>query len=257
MSEDLDKIKEKIMSLMSKTTENGASEAEANSAMIIAIKLSEQYGINMENIKQRTVSGEFVLRKFNEGAKNLSVVAKNLPWSIAYFTDTKTFVSTSQTGRGGGFKRAKKKTEKSAMFYGYSVDVELAEYIYKVCERAVHQEWLNFAKRGVVGERAHKRVDFQVGMCLRLCERLEALKKSNTAKTNGTELVLLKTEIIQRAFEENVAKELAPAKESVTKYKDSFAYIAGMMAADSVDFMKQMESGEPEKRQNMLLLTSQ
>lgn len=239
----LDKIREKISALLKKTEANGASEAEAAAAMAIASKLMNEHGVTLADIKENNATArDFIRRRANEGAKNLSVVDKFVASAIAAYTDTKVWNSKEFDGFKMGKKSAKYKYESHLMFYGYSVDVELAYYIYKICDAAVETEWKKYAAIVPAGARAKARVTFQLGMSLRLRDRLIEMKKANIEETKGTELVVLKKQLVETAFKEEV-KGIFDKGAVKMKYNAGKAFDAGKEAAEKVRFNREVHDG--------------
>lgn len=78
---DKDKIIEKIQKLLAKTEENGASAAEAASAIALAQKLMAQYGVSVEET-EIVSSNEIIEDEFSVGTKSVSsfqvILAANL-----------------------------------------------------------------------------------------------------------------------------------------------------------------------------------
>ena len=241
---NIDKIRTKIAALLKKTEANGASEAEAASAMAIASKLMSEHGVTITDIKENNAAArDFTKRKVNEGAKNMTVVDKFVAAAIGSYTDTKVWNSKSFDGFKMGKKKAKVKYSSNIMFYGYSVDVELAEYIYKICDSAVELEWKKFSRTVVAGARAKARVTFQLGMALRLRDRLINMKKVNIVETNGTALVVLKKQLVETSFKTDVNANLGKGGAAAVAYRQGTAFEAGKRAAESVRFNREVYDG--------------
>jgi hypothetical protein len=241
---NIDKIRAKISALLRKTEANGASEAEANSAMAIASRLMAEHGVTMNDIKENnTAARDFSKRHVNPGAKNMSVVDKFVATAIATYTDTKVWNSKGFDGFKRGKTKMKAKYSSNLMFYGYSIDVELAEYIYKICDSAVETEWKKFSRTVPAGSRAKARVTFQLGMSLRLRDRLLEMKTTNIEETNGTDLVVLKKQLVETSFLNDLNVGLAKAGTAKVTYRPGKTFEAGQNAADSVRFNREVHDG--------------
>lgn len=241
---NIDKIRAKISALLKKTEANGASEAEANSAMAIASKLMAEHGVTINDIKENNEAArDFSKRHVNPGAKNLSVVDKFVANAIGVYTDTKVWNSKGFDGFKMGKTKMKAKYSSNLMFYGYSVDVELAEYIYKICDSAVETEWKKFSRTVPAGARAKARVTFQLGMTLRLRDRLMEMKKTTVEETNGNALVVLKKQLVETSFKSDVTSKRSGASTSTVKYRPGAAFEAGKQAAESVRFNREVHDG--------------
>jgi hypothetical protein len=241
---NIDKIRTKIAALLKKTEANGASEAEAAAAMVIASKLMAEHSVTMKDLRDNTAAArDFTKRKVNEGAKNMTVVDKFVATAIGAYTDTKVWNAKEFDGFKMGKRKAKVKYSSNITFYGYSVDVELAEYIYKICDSAVEMEWKKFSRSVPAGARAKARVTFQLGMALRLRDRLMDMKKENIENTNGTDLVVLKKQLVETAFKEQLNVKLGAAGNSKVTYYTGAAFEAGKKAGDTVRFNREVHDG--------------
>jgi hypothetical protein len=241
---NITKIRDKISALLKKTKANGATEAEAAAAMAIASKLMNEHGVTLADIKENTAAArDFSKIHVNKGAKNLSIVDKFVATAIARYTDTKVWNSREFDGFKKGKKQTKVKYAAHLMFYGYSVDVELAEYIYKICDIAIETEWKKFSMTVAPGSRAKARISFQLGMATRLRDRLNEMKKQNTEETNGASLIILKTQLVETSFKEEITKDLSKSTTTVVKYRPGSAFEAGKQAAETVRFNREVYDG--------------
>lgn len=230
MTANVSKVREKIAALLAKTTQNGASEAEATAAMNHAAKLMRDFGVTLADIQNKTeAASDFVRNWVNRNDKNLNVFDKLIGNAIADYTDTKVWVDK-------GTLRVSK-----LIFFGYRVDVELAEYIREVCNQALEYEWKKFARLLPTGSRATARKSFQTGMALRLKDRLKALKAENTNQEAGRALVVVKKQLVEKAMTEMSMKM---RKGGVVTYNsENSAFNAGTAAADKVRFNRDIQAG--------------
>jgi len=246
MTSNSDKVRAKIAALVAKTTANGASEAEAVNAMAIAEKLMREHGVTLEDIKNDTEAAhDFIKRKFNSGVK-LTIMDKFVASAIGRYTDCKVWNGVQY---GGSVRTPRSKTGYKAkymanvMFFGYTVDVELAEYIYKTCESAMETEWKRFSALLCVGSRKEERKNFMLGMALRLKDRLDYMKVQNieNSGSTGTELMVLKSQLVAAAAKKEHGK--LNNRKPVTTYRDNDAFGAGQAAADNVRFNREVQDG--------------
>lgn len=226
---DISKIREKISALLKKTTLNGASEAEAMAAMNHASKMMTEHGITMADIQDKTeAASDFIKMRVNEGEKQLSIFDKFVSPAIARYTDTKVWNDKSIRGTS------------QLMFFGYRVDVELAQYIRQVCDNALEYEWKKFSRNLPVGSRHSARKSFQAGMALRLRERLDALKVENNQKTDSKALVVVKTQLVESAFKDMNMRMRSGGN---VRYSANNAFAAGKSAANNVAFNRAVHNG--------------
>lgn len=222
-------INETIAVLLQKTEANGASEAEAEGAMRLAKKLMEKHGVKLEDIVNKTDAAVDFATMRMSFARTKSLLDKFLAADIAKFCDCEAVANR---------QRINGKIYWEVVFFGYRVDVELANYIYKVCSSALDGEWDKYKVTLPRGSRAKRRVTFLLGMIDRLVERLEVVEEESP-KT-GTDLIVLKNQLVTMAFE----SAFPGAKESfaVVKYNDDQrVYTDGYAAGDTVRFHREME----------------
>lgn len=243
---DLDGVKKKINSLLKMSEANGAGETEAMNAMNIASRLMQEHGITMEDLKTNSeASKSFNFDKAGSHSGSLHIIDQLVTSSIARFTDTVSFKDTIVVGqvrprrlKSGRVVPGRILTKTVTVFYGYSVDVELAKYIYSICRNAMEYEWSKYADEVPQGHRAKQRKHFMVGMALRLRARLDGLK----VKTTGTDLVVLKRELVRKSFDEKFSDMTAGKAKTVT-YSDKAAFKAGGEAANNVHFNREIHDG--------------
>lgn len=244
---NIDKVRAKIAALLKKTEANGASESEASSAMAIASRLMAEHGVTIEDIKNNSEAArDFIKRRFNDG-KKLSILDTVVSNAIAMYTDTKVWNSKEFSGFKQGFTakgNRRMKTESNLMFYGYAVDVELAEYIYKVCDAAMEAEWNRFSLRVPQGSRKQVRSSFMIGMAARLRDRLNEMKQENTTRSNGTDLVVLKRQLVETAAKEDLKLNLKSGYAgNGPKNFSKNAFDAGKDAGNRVRFNRAVHDG--------------
>lgn len=225
-----DTVKAKIASLLNVTAQNGATEAEALSAMEIAAKLMKKYSVTLEDLTTNSQAASDFVRKSAQGDRQyIHPVDKYVSMAIAEYTDTRVWNS-------------KQYRKSNVNFFGYSVDVELALYIRSVCMSAMDYEW-NRYKRSIPTHihASRHRASFLMGMGQRLSERLRKMKQQMTQETtNANTLVVAKTNAVSNEFEKIVAK-LTPAKSTRIRLSHS-AYDHGQSAADQVRLNRPVEN---------------
>ena len=226
---DISKIREKIAALLKRNTGNGASEAEAMAAMSHASRLMKEHGISIEDIRENTTaSTDFVKARFNHDSKQLNIFDSLLATAIARYTDTKVWNDKTEKGVS------------KLMFFGYRVDVELAEYIREMCIRAGDTEWKKFSQALPKGSRHRVRKSFFAGMAIRLAQRLQEIKKDMLQENGGRELVVLKSEMVLKAFSNENMKLKSSGH---VRYHENKAYDAGKAAGNRVRFNRAVHDG--------------
>ncbi len=233
-----DKIKTKIQALLNKTEKNGASQSEAVSAFSIAQKLMEEYGVTLDDLKNHSEkSYDFSSSTAKQDFNNLSIIDKFCAQAIAKYTDTKVSNMPSFTyGKTG--RRIK---HSKIMYFGYSVDVELAIYIYKVCEMALEYEWKMFSVKLPKHVRAKMRTTFQVAMATKIADRLNAMKTET--KSTKNDLIVLKNQIVEKKFNEQFTNQKSGPTLPVKYHNVGPVIAAGNNAGEQVKFNREVEDG--------------
>ena len=109
----------KIRALMAKTPENGCTEAEAKAAAAMVDTLLEKYEIDLDEVALR--KQEFTQAEIMNGWLHPVGQAAT---GIAKFTDCKCWISE----------------KKKIVYFGFSVDCEIAEYLTLLFKRAIDRE---------------------------------------------------------------------------------------------------------------------
>jgi CO dehydrogenase/acetyl-CoA synthase epsilon subunit len=120
-SEDLEKIKQKIRGLMSKTVDRGCTHSEAEAAMLMVGKLLEQYNISMDTVD---VAEEKCITIVC-GAGTLKRSLHSLYSSaIAVLCDVRHWMQ-------------KTRVEQTFVYFGFEPDVQMAQYLFKLLDSAI------------------------------------------------------------------------------------------------------------------------
>lgn len=229
-----DHIREKIAAMLAKTEANGATEDEAIAAAKLARKLMRQYGITVEDIAERkeTVT-DFVIAKSSTGVYK-HVMDRFLAHAIGEFTETRAVVVKQK-----GMKAKADGIE--VCFFGYRVDVELADFIYKTCHAAIDSGWDKYKVSLPTGKRAASRVPYMTGVSDRLTDRLYDLLAEDQEATTGTDLIVMKNMLVNAAFNQGFAGY--KSKTSLMEYDFTKpAYRQGYKDGDSVSFNRSVQA---------------
>lgn len=237
MTDNLETIKNKISQMLSKTIENGASEAEAEAAIVLAKQLMKKYSISMEDIAQKKASIEdFIEVQITQGP--IHPIDRLLITPISKYTDTKGYYLRyviDGERKGGGIH-----------FFGYKVDVELATFIYKICRIASDDLWDKYKVQLPVGQRANVRVAYLLGIADRLADRiLELLEKD--IKSTGTDLIVVKNMLVEAAFNNKDNKKVETNNSLIIKDFQEEAFFAGYKDGDTINFHRELNTKEETK----------
>jgi hypothetical protein len=253
-----DKILQRIVKLRAVAEDNGASEAEMNTALSMAAKLMDSYQVEEAELALAEGEGRIVLevvtRTLDTNSLNGTQRHKiiNCLAAIGAFTQTKS-VYRAKSGQ--------------IIFTGHRPDVEMANYLVAVIKQALDKEYETYRKSNVaVGYGA--KAAFQVSMANRISTRLydmfreaeksrndakqavqrKALENSETAK--GTALVVAEIADMKR---KEVGEAFAKAHPSIRTSsgfnygRNTSAHSAGRAAGDRVNFGRPV-SGGTQKR---------
>ena len=120
---DINKIKATLSSLLQRTVENGATEAEALEATITALKLSERYGVSLADLEKDNAELELEERYADTPTGRMQPIDQHLGRPISDYCGTRVIVNFA---------------EKRTYFYGFPADVELALFL-----RELHRVTMN------------------------------------------------------------------------------------------------------------------
>lgn len=208
-------IAARIRALLSKTTENGATEAEAMLAALKARELMDKYHVEHG---QLGLEAEGTIRyEFHTSHRLQYEMVRMLGTAIAKFTDCRAF---------------SKRHEHKWNFFGLRSDVDFANWLCEslkahVLMRSVEYE-LDCATRPDTNA-------FIEGACHRIAQRLFEAAKERAGTGTSQVLVVSKSAIVNRDFDA-LGLRLGSVPRPGLNGWDSGAYAAGTRAGDSASF---------------------
>jgi len=221
-----DKIKRRIRGLLSKTLENGVTEAEAMLAAAKAAELMEKYDIETADLEE-PVEGIGAAELHIDPA--LSDAIWRMGNAIAELCSCRFLV----------YPRTRTRVE----FVGYDTDRQIAAYLLEICARSL--------KDGADGEdrrnglfrhniRMRKRLGFIEGMSGRLSERVRKLAWARREKSSGNALVPVK----MARIDDHVGD--IPSSAIRQSIIDDDAFEEGSNKADTIQLVQAMETGHAD-----------
>lgn len=233
MSFSRESILAKVKALLSKTVENGCTEAEAMSALDKARSMMDANDISDTDLAfgGETVTQSRVKRDDPDGIRwNLGMAG-----AVAGFCDCKCWGEEAQTSK--------------IVFLGLDSDTVFAGWLLDTLEAFVKRQSLQFLAdmgRAIGGEtdlfgaplsgkdREHKRRSFITGCAIRIAERLrEATAERKRASVAGTgrSMVVVKNALVDDAFQK-LNLNLKRAKAGRVGGLDGTAYARGQSAGN-------------------------
>jgi hypothetical protein len=233
-----DAIAHRIRSLLAKTVENGATEAEALAAAAKARAIMDAHRLSQSDIEvqEEPIDLELVDRPVDH--KSAAVDA--CLYGIEAYCGVETWFRTS-------FDNGTKVRKRRLVIFGLRSDVQMAKYLYQMIAASIRLETAAFARANQNSWRdapTTRKINqsFQVGMARRVGQRLSELAQTAnaTAKTSdGTALVVVKNAVVQQAFADlglTMGRGLAGLKAF-----DHGAYHAGQAAGDRVNLSRPID----------------
>lgn len=238
------KLVHKIKSLLAKTVEAGASEAEAMAAFTKAHELLEQYQLNLSDLDLREEGTDHRI-------PGLDPVSEMIYHRVGQYCECKSWKSDwKETMTEVKVGRRKKRTFSRGYtkihFLGIKSDADFAEWLLAALSSYVHNKEVSFMFSG--GDDEDLSDDFVLGICARINERLIELINARKLKrqfSTGRDLVPVKNAMVTEAF----AKLGIDLSKTSRTYRavDERAFQAGRQAGDGVTFNRPIHSQRPEE----------
>src|ERR1035437_3545910 len=221
MTMNRESLLDKIRALMSKTVDNGCTEAEALSALDKARAMMDAYEVSEDDLRL-SKEEKAVLRAEPAGTRDPHGIKRSLATPVAKFCDCKVW-------RNG---------EKGLTFCGLKSDAQFATWLldnlasFVQCELVGHLSGCLAPK----GERRFVINGFVAGFASRVSERIKALCQQSAvvASSNSRALVLVKsTAVADKLKELNI--HLGKGRRSGRRLNGA-SYQAGKSAGDRASF---------------------
>ena len=190
-----DSIKKKVKALLDKTTENGASESEALSALQKARDLMMEYFIDEHEINDPFISEKCILAETPLFKTGYDIT--NIYPALSLLFDTRHFWNAQRV-----------------CFFGYEEDVQLCIYFYNFILKSCFVEKDKFVSSEYyqrLKTRYHGRTlvsSFVKGFIASVCQRMEQMyeeRKTNVSECVGL-AIISKVQKVDKAFYEEGIK---------------------------------------------------
>lgn len=217
-----DKILAKVRGLLSKTVENGCTEAEALAALQMARAMMDAYEVTEEDLnltkaEAKAIFGHESIANDPHGCK------LNVAGAVAEFCDCKFY---------------RDRSGESIVFVGLPSDVEFARYMTGMLASFVLGELSQYLASLLIKKGQRRRIinGFALGATSRISQRLMALvvEAKATQASNSRALVVVKGALIDDAMKA-AGINLGRARKS-RRVAAEGAYRAGQAAGDRASF---------------------
>lgn len=233
MENDLrEAIARRVRALLAKTVENGATESEAIAAAEKARQLLDAHRLTQADceIEAEPIEDTIIDRP---NASKIAAVDYCLR-GINKYCGTKSWFHT----RGGARK---------IRIIGLTSDVQMAIHLYRMLADTIKSESAIFLRDNRTYTVSPRRMSqsFQVGMAIRVCDRLTEMAAAlePTAKTaNGTALVVVKNALVKEAFAK-LGLRLSNHGTRGMSIGNGGAYGAGQAAGNRVNLNRPVTGG--------------
>ena len=249
---------ERIRKLLSKTTENGCTEAEAMSAARVAARLMDQHNLSAADLLAGQTAATDALFERTGIEHAVIYVAK----AVGSFTNCKIFMDTRAEVKvekdlfGGG--KATKEAINKLRIVGLAHEVEVARYVLEICYVAMeaaaakalmseNEERTRHDEPQILGnERKRWVADFQRGMAHRMSETLDEMtgerRREVHASGSGRDLIVVRNQLVDGWFEERGMRLRNSNSRGSIKHRSAFG--AGQNAGGNVRFHSGVSSGQ-------------
>ncbi len=223
-----EKILHRIRSILSKTVDNGATEAEAMAALEMARAMMDAYEVTEADLNEiKTEKAEVNKTKEMRDPHNIKLW---MAVAISEFTNTKSWTSDNK---------------KTVNYCGMKGDVDFATWLLETLTSFVQKElknyiWANGYTRLHPSEKRYVINGFVAGCCNRIIERIRAMIKVEV-RSNSNALIVIKNELIDNKMKEMGLALRMPRNRG--SYQDYNAAQHGRKAAERASFGRPVEQG--------------
>jgi hypothetical protein len=222
MTDNRESLLGKIRALMSKTTENGCSEAEAMAALDKARAMMDAYEVTAEDL-QMTKEEKAVFRTEPPGSSDPHKIKSGLAMAVATFCECQVW----------------RNAEKALTFCGMQSDARFATWLLDSLTQFAQSEIANFLMGNVTfgSDRKLAISSFAFGCTKRISERLNELSARSArvvTSSNGRALVVVKSQAVsaKMASEGITLRSSRSSRKSI----DRDAFNAGKAAGERASF---------------------
>jgi hypothetical protein len=180
-------VSRRVRGLLSKTTDNGATEAEAIASAAKAREIMDRYRLTMSDVE---IQEEEIVKEEVDRENPLR------------FAPTDYCASGIERYCGIKIWYQKRCGVRRAIFFGLKSDVKMARYLYEMIAGTIKVQSAAYARSASCRDRDDPR-GFRLGMAARIDERLSEMARAAepvATTASGTALVVVKNAIVDAAY---------------------------------------------------------
>lgn len=216
----------KLRALLSKTVENGCTEAEALAALMVARRIMAEHDVAETDLSLGDEGVTFEQRQKSDRDK----IRDALAMAVGRFCQCRAYSSGFETLTFAGL-------ESDALFAHWLLDM-LGDFVARSLREYLAKTW----KRGTPTVRRLESAGFTSGCCIRINERLHELADdADKATPRGRGLVVVKHAMIDREMQARGIK--LRDRWAKTGPQDNNAWYAGHERGDAAQFNKPIAKG--------------
>jgi len=196
MSGTREEMLNRLRALKERTVQNGCTEAEAMTAATLLTKLLDKYNFSQSDLEMplEAISEEAYYSPRKELGQEFYMMH-----GIQVYCDIKVWQRKE-------FVPGKRVLQPVIVLFGRESDVLVARYLIDLVRTAMNSEWKRWDRETVRVKRSSDRRLFERGMCMRISQRLVAMKGARNAEIDtasgktGQDLVVVKNAVVTEAF---------------------------------------------------------
>lgn len=219
-----ERLYDKIRALLSKTTENGCTEAEALAALTKARAMMDAYEVTQDDL--RLTKEEAAVLKRTETTDDKHGIARSLVKAVSIFCDCEGWRS------GDKF-----------VFAGTPADAQLADWLHKHLIAFVQAELAAHLLKDDSPRGMRRRIinGFVLGCCARITVRVQELERQRraAARVNSNALVVIKADAIRKL---KADRGITLTKTTSRRRYDRDALLSGASAGDRATLNKPVDT---------------
>jgi hypothetical protein len=219
-----------IKALLSKTTENGCTEAEAFAALLKARQLMDAHNISLSDLQDEPLIEQ------RQRIRNTHKIKIGLATAISRFCECRAWKSAVNT------------SSSDIVFFGYPQDVQLADWMLETLSKFIERQRDEYLSTlSTRDDRRYHKNGFEVAAVNRLSERLKELapKPPVVSPSDGKSLIVTKQALITEELSKKGVRFSQSRSRRVNCSRD--AIDAGRAAGDSATIARPIDASFSQK----------